>query len=140
MIELLDAGPLGLVTNPRMPPEGFYVTLLSQANSTPGRLSARCFRRKSMQQRLVVRLRVGMTAGKQEQFWPWNLMGSLGNSPNPEGMKGWEYQSQYRLNPSGPVRPSYPSEPPTRRHRMRLLWQRLRAFLGWKQDNSAREN
>jgi hypothetical protein len=93
-----------------------------------------------MQQLLVVRGLVRMTAGKQEQLWPWDLMGSRGNSPNPEGMKGWEYQAQWRLNPNGPVRPSYPSGPPTRRHRMRLLWQRLRALLGWKQDNSTREN
>jgi hypothetical protein len=90
-----------------------------------------------MRQLLVVRGLVRMTAGKQEQLWPWNLMGSLGISPNPEGMKGWEYQAQYRLNPNGPVRPSYSSEPPTRRRRLRLLWQRLCAFLGWKRDNSA---
>ncbi len=68
-------------------------------------------------------------------------MGSIGNSPNPVGMQGWEYQAQYRLNPHGQPRPSTPppSERPTLRQRLRQLWLRLRARWSpvWKHRDGA---
>jgi hypothetical protein len=56
------------------------------------------------------------------------------------GMDTYEGEAQRRLNPYGPVRPSDPSERPTPRERLRLLWQRVRTLLGRKQGEDTRPN
>jgi hypothetical protein len=68
-------------------------------------------------------------------------MGSPGfRPPDARGLNAmdmWEQEQEKRLNPYGPARPPWPSEPPTGRHRMRALWSRLRALLGRNRGDGA---